>query len=209
MYALIIFLIFILFLVYVYITIIKNRIILIELHKGFNENLPLIDYKLESQLYKYQKEDFPFNIFITNRTRTDTYLPYFYESTKKSIEIYNQEFNFDFFVLSKEIKTYPNVLLFQIVCGKHHTCTDAFDGKGGVLAHATLPPNRILCVDCADVTNKKLFVIIMHELGHILGLVHNLNPKILSLMNRYSDHRINGFETLDKKRIRLRFPFVS
>lgn len=82
-------------------------------------------------------------------------------------------FNTDIRVVrDKDYVRRKNDLLVNIF-NYEHLDHEAFDGEGSILAHATLPPYRFLCIDASEKwTDEKLICTLLHELGHILGMVH-------------------------------------
>lgn len=76
----------------------------------------------------------------------------------------------------------PSICI-QFVRG-HHGCRTAFDGKkrhgNDVLAHAH---KSTICVDLDNqLTGKNLEQVLVHELGHSLGMGHTTDPGIYSIM---------------------------
>lgn len=110
----------------------------------------------------------------------------------------NNQLNFRFFDLDEihrfdcdsERERDESTIVIKFVRGRHtgelgcprvtkifsHEETDpheAFDGPGNILAHATLPPYKCVCFDLDDTWDGNLFCsALLHELGHILGLLH-------------------------------------
>mgnify|MGYP001585391957 CR=1 FL=1 len=68
------------------------------------------------------------------------------------------------------------------------TVCRGFDGPGKSLAHAIYPPFGDIHLDLSevwsiadqvDVTETNLFVTLLHEIGHVLGLEHSNNPNTI------------------------------
>lgn len=161
------------------------------------------------QTYRYQENDFPLNIYFTDITQNSSKFKILYDGVMEAISRFNNAFNFRFFTLHDNIVRYPNVVYIQIACGFHYGCISKFDGEGGILAHATYPPFRLVCIDCHDIDYKPLYVVIMHEFGHIVGLTHTLEQNVPSLMNAYINPSIDDFTHHDKERFRNFFNFLK
>lgn len=161
------------------------------------------------KIYLYKETDFPLNIYFQERTRKNPKFKTLFKAVHKAIEKCNTLFDFEFFTINDNIIRNPNVLMIQIACGFHYGCVSTFDGKGGILAHATYPPRRKICVDCKDINFNPLYLIILHELGHIIGLTHTLDYGTSSLMQPFIDKRLNNFTEYDVERIKRRFKFLK
>lgn len=91
-----------------------------------------------------------------------------------------------------------------------HGCVSDFDGFSGVLAHATLPPNRLLCIDVSENWNNKrdndmLFKrVLIHELGHILGLHHAFDMNSVMSYNN-----IQHLQEYDIECLKKIYPFLK
>lgn len=162
-----------------------------------------------TNIYLYKREEFPLNVYFYENTQTHAKFAPLYYAFVKAIEYFNKAFDFRFFTMNDNITTYPNIVMVQIACGSHTGCISSFDDVGGVLAHATLPPYRKVCIDCKDIDYDPLYVVIMHELGHIIGLMHTTNQEVASLMNAYINADLRDFTEYDKERVRYMYPFVD
>lgn len=160
------------------------------------------------KIYLYRKDDFPLNIYFANTAQTRKNFKTLHAAVYKAAQQFNATFDFKFFVCEDNIKTYSNVVTIQIACGAHKGCLSSFDGEGGILAHATYPPWRLVCVDCKDINFKPLHIVLMHEFGHIIGLRHT-KKGIKSLMNSHIDPKADGFTAYDIQLVRSIYPFVA
>lgn len=90
-----------------------------------------------------------------------------------------------------EVKSNPNIMLsfgltkhYDYITNTH--CTDPFDGKGGTLAHANMPNLQQSSLEIhfdtneiwnygliEDVDKTSLFDVLVHEIGHSLGIEHS------------------------------------
>lgn len=99
-----------------------------------------------------------------------------------------------------------NSVLINVVSGKHNSYHKSFDGPGMVLAHATFPPNKTICVDFEETwTDTMLYRTFLHELGHVLGLSHSPDRKSIMYSFKtdsytYTDDDVNN--------IYLLYPFM-
>lgn len=163
----------------------------------------------ELLFYLYREDEFPLNIYFYNETMEDKNFSKLFTSVKIAVIKFNETFNFPFFVINRNIDVYPNILMIQIACGLHKGCLSKFDGTGGILAHATYPPFRKVCIDCKDIDYNPLYIVLMHEFGHTIGLTHSKNEKVPSVMNAYINKNLTGFTEYDIKRVKKMFKFLK
>lgn len=163
----------------------------------------------DALFYVYREDEFPLNIYFYNETMNNPSFPRLYSALQMAVYKFNNTFNFGFFVINQNVNMFPNILMVQIACGIHLGCLSKFDDEGGILAHATYPPYRKICMDCKDINYNPLDIVIMHEMGHILGLTHSRNTKVPSVMNAYINANLTGFTEYDIRRIRNRFKFLK
>lgn len=169
----------------------------------------LIIKKHKSHQYKpsqyYDKSSFPMQIIyktngynIKNATKSIQY----------AITHYNTTLNYKLFTYDQNDNTSGLKITIQNTTYSHG-CGSRFDGYGGVLAHATVPPHRLLCIDVSELwnyrqDNHRLFRrVLIHELGHILGLEHAFDMD--SVMS-YDD--IYTLRPYDIKCIKQIYPFI-
>ncbi|CAD5125100.1 DgyrCDS13345 [Dimorphilus gyrociliatus] len=117
-------------------------------------------------------------------------------------------------------KGYTKFWKFQLACGiafrfapKYHDYMHSgsnynFDGRGKVLAHATLPQDGDIHYDMAEPWatdgssgTKDLYSVTIHELGHSLGLAHSRERSavmypIYGYKKKISSDDINGIRAL-------------
>lgn len=166
------------------------------------------NYGLTS-LYKYNKEDFPLNIRFSEDTITKPNFELLYDKTQEAVKMFNESFNYKFFVVDSDQVAFPKIVVVSMVSGAHGGCFGGFDGQGGVLAHATYPPLRKMCIDYDDMQHANLEGIIMHEMGHLIGLKHtSTRKKRKSLMNPYVDEKVTTFTKYDVERVKQMYTFV-
>lgn len=100
---------------------------------------------------------------------------------------------------------------------------DSFDGRGRIAGHATslfwtqpgalvrqaeihLDADENWCKSCMSVTTDRtrisLYVVLLHEIGHVLGLPHVADET--SIMNPRSNERRQQLSSYDKKTIKLK-----
>lgn len=168
-----------------------------------------IDNMNDNTIYKYKKDQLPLNIYFANNAKIHTHFKTLFTATQKAISKFNNAFKYEFFVLQKNTTKFRNVVIIQIACGNHIGCSSGFDGNGGIIAHATFPPYRKLCIDCGDIDFSPLHVVLMHEFGHLIGLAHTHNSNIESLMQPHYNKNIQEFTSYDIKRTKKRYPFID
>lgn len=166
--------------------------------KRINEN---INYSISEY---YNQSSFPMRIvYKTNGiiiNRATACIQY-------AILHFNEVLEYELFTLED---TNKNALIITMQNTTYaHGCSSTFDGKNGILAHATLPPERLLCIDASENWNSKkdnnklLKRVLLHELGHILGLYHAFNEN--SIMS-YND--VYSLQTYDIHCLRKLYPFL-
>jgi len=67
----------------------------------------------------------------------------------------------------------------------NHSDPYPFDGHEGTIAHAFYPPDGRVHLDFAETDwsdEEKLFRVLVHEFGHMLGLGHNPNTTLVDIM---------------------------
>ncbi|WBR61430.1 ZnMc MMP [Drosophila suzukii associated hytrosavirus 1] len=161
------------------------------------------------EIYMYEEEDFPLNVYFFEKTMKNEKFPTLYKAVDKAITRFNSVCNFEFFKLNGNVSLYPNIVMVQIACGSHYGCLAKFDEEGGILAHATYPPHRKVCIDCKDINFQPLDVVLQHELGHIIGLSHTKQKGVSSLMNPFITKDVNNFTEYDTMRIRKIYTFLK
>lgn len=130
----------------------------------------------------YDQSSFPMQIVYSNN---GVYIVDAIAVIQEAISDFNTKLNYKMFVLNLDEAKKYTVLVQNMSFS--HGCIKKFDGVGGVLAHATMPPNRVICLDSSEDWNynrTKLKRVLIHELGHVLGLEHAFGlPSVMSYDN--------------------------
>lgn len=151
----------------------------------------------------YGPQNFPKRVFVKNM---DDLLM---NATKRAAQNINEFLNFTVFSPVEYFsnnKDCFNCLPVKYESGNHYD--GKFDGPGGILAHAQLPPHASICVDQAEKwTENQLCAVMMHEMGHTLGLLHSKDENSIMYF-QYSDDRKN-FTTQDKQDLYTLYPFMN
>lgn len=165
---------------------------------------------INANIHLYAAEEFPLNVYFNKRTQASPKFNILVDAVREAISQFNTTVGYTMFVMNENVFRYPNIVMIQMACGSHKGCISEFDGKGGVLAHATFPPFRRVCIDCSDMDYKPLHLVIMHEFGHIIGMEHTTSSyKGQSLMHPYISTRVHGLTEYDVKRIERMYPFLK
>lgn len=141
--------------------------------------------------------------------------------TQEAIKFYNRTMNFTVFDEELELTDQPDQRIFASMyvqsTSRWHDCPDdPFDGprrvdsakrsSGGILAHAEYPPGDKVCVDADDhLSGPMLYRVLIHEIGHHLGLTHSQDRK--SIM-RDSYHADLVFTSTDIRNLQTLYPFM-
>ncbi|VDM37546.1 unnamed protein product [Toxocara canis] len=97
-----------------------------------------------------------------------------------------------------------------------HGDKEAFDGRGGIVAHSAYPPEGIVHFDASEhwstdgKTGLDLRFVALHEIGHALGLRHSRDPN--AVMHPYYREQLkNGFRLSedDIRGIRALYPLLQ
>lgn len=136
----------------------------------------------------YSENTFPLKINLIN---TGNIIPYLNETLTLAAEEINKRCNYDVFetvcTRGPRHRTEKSMCV-NVVSYVHEEYHESFDGPGQVLAHATLPPFKILCIDFSETwTADLLYCTVLHEMGHILGLIHNSDAKSIMYLYRTRD----------------------
>ncbi|CAI2349844.1 unnamed protein product [Caenorhabditis sp. 36 PRJEB53466] len=77
---------------------------------------------------------------------------------------------------------------------RNHSCYEAFDGKGGIVAHSMYPPYGVIHLDGDEDWHNHngpedsidIRLVLLHEIGHTLGLRHSRHKS--SVMKNNYEH---------------------
>lgn len=154
----------------------------------------------------YTSHTFPLKINLIN---TGNVIPYLDETLTLAATEINKRCNFDVFetvcTRGPRYRTEKSMCV-NVVSYVHEEYHESFDGPGQVLAHATLPPFKILCIDFSETwTADLLYCTILHEIGHILGLIHNSDAQSVMYLYRTKD---TTYTDADVENIYSIYPFM-
>lgn len=186
--------------------------VLFLLYKNIGYKWSLDSYTCK-QLYAtmYKQDNFPLQLAICNthaRIKNDAYI------LASAAKAFNTCTGFEFFDISivdivrvDDIGRDDKTLYVFTGCYQHLPNHEPFDGPGHVMAHATLPPHKQLCIDSSETWSpQKLYSTVLHELGHILGLLHSSDPA--SLMYKFY-RPANTLHSSDIETLQLAYPFIK
>ncbi|KAI6201339.1 ZnMc domain-containing protein [Aphelenchoides besseyi] len=84
-----------------------------------------------------------------------------------------------------------------------HNCKEKFDGSGGVIAHSSYPPYGLIHLDAAEnwtIDGKEggtdLSTVVIHEVGHTLGLRHSDKESIMNYRYRIFGEKKQALTTV-------------
>lgn len=181
------------------------------------------EYRLVETVYNgvvYAVSDFPLRIVVQGKLipRTLVSLQHVQELADYVAEGINADVTYPLFARAtgpaktasgKKGANSGNVIAVEFASGRHGRVHghDPFDGAGNVQAHASLPPYKFICFDGDDAWDDYKFKnMLIHELGHILGLLdlyqYN-NSSLLSIMNNpaHTKGRLSRFDIRNLRRL--------
>ncbi|WKY02623.1 hypothetical protein Q1695_016134 [Nippostrongylus brasiliensis] len=132
----------------------------------------------------------PFRLLATDKTRQmvrsliSTAFALWEDALNGSVKFYEEEFLSDDRNLLK-----PDVDIDILFAEGEHGDDEPFDSTGGMVAHSRYPPEGILHLDADEMWSfdgskgVDLRYVIIHEIGHVLGLRHS--KKKSSIMSKY------------------------
>ncbi|VDL83415.1 unnamed protein product [Nippostrongylus brasiliensis] len=132
----------------------------------------------------------PFRLLATDKTRQmvrsliSTAFTLWEDALNGSVKFYEEEFLSDDRNFLK-----PDVDIDILFAEGEHGDDEPFDSTGGMVAHSRYPPEGILHLDADEMwsfdgsNGVDLRYVIIHEIGHVLGLRHS--KKKSSIMSKY------------------------
>nr|UOX61088.1 MAG: zinc-dependent metalloprotease [Diabrotica toursvirus 3a] len=161
----------------------------------------------ENKILMWKLENFPSNV---NKQVVEDLL-------EKAFDVWKYYINVNFIKATDRDRA--NIMI-KFHKKKDKICATPFDGKHGILAHATLPSYTDSLVihfdeeEHWDFTNKNtiknvlgcqplFFNVAVHEIGHLLGLTHN--RQINSVMNEHYSRFIDKPSFEDIVKLQSRF----
>lgn len=161
----------------------------------------------------FNKDNFPMQIILVDEGRRVTNDVQLLSSVA---EIINSQMGYQVFETNVKIASLSraisrldkrNLHVFHELSTTHRMRQhDNFDGPGRVLAHGEMPPGRVLCFDYSEKWCDTTYrCVAMHELGHVLGLEHNLDKDSLMYPVYCEKSRLG---TQDIEHLRQLYPFM-
>lgn len=159
----------------------------------------------------YTKNDFPILCFYNRQSNIKSNLSNEYSVIVAAIKDINEKTKFKFFKMTQPTHILPKIdkreILFINDATYKHDCLREFDGPDNILAHAQMPPNKKICIDCSEKwTEDDLRNTLIHELGHTLGLGHNRSRK--AIMFDFFVPELQGLQPRDIKNLQKLYPFI-
>ncbi|WKA13539.1 MAG: matrix metalloproteinase like mmp-like protein [Cotesia congregata filamentous virus 2] len=167
--------------------------------------------------YLYKIEDFP---LLIDFPKTEEQLPPQQSITTSemkstilsAINTINSQTGFIFFNILNNNTSTNNILKIRFNSKKHDNHLD-FDGdmtaigKPDILAHSLLPPNKAICLDIENQWNCKILEsVLLHELGHALGLLDNTIPQSIMSSNALL---YDEYQYFDLQNLKILYPWIK
>lgn len=165
----------------------------------------------DADRYFYQQSEFPIPIYYDFNPIRKVTLGTERECVKRAIDDYENKLNFKFFTLLEEgvVPEDLEKVLHMRDSRSKDECSKDFKDLEGVLASATFPPHKKMCIDSGlEWTEFMLKNVLIHELGHSLGLDHDNSRNHTSIMNAGYNDKIDGLQPADLLALKKYYPFL-
>lgn len=162
--------------------------------------------------YYYKAEELPLKVFYDFSTNRKNTFGAEYEAVQAAVDDFNLKLNYAVFELLPMGAPRPEKL-DEVIHIKDSLedgeCSKPFPGLSGVVANATFPPDKQVCLDSQNTWNPhSLKNVVIHELGHSLGLEHDNDKEHVSIMNAGYSSQIDGLQLVDITAILQKYPFM-
>lgn len=167
---------------------------------------------MPSDLYKqslfYTQTTFPIAVY----TKTNNYAIRvdFTACVRDAMRSFNDSLGCTMFRERRPFDEFGTCLVIQLHVFQHEGCVPKFDGPGKVLGHSYFPPQKKICIDASEDWNRtKLFLTLLHEIGHALGLNHVQDVRINSIMHPHYNPNLHELSQYDKECLEILYPFIA
>lgn len=133
-----------------------------------------------------KRKDLPIKICVNTNEHSKSLEHHIKKQLLNVVNEYNSKLECEFLQFETSSQNTLNRIVVSVEPAKHG-CMSTFDGKFGILAHATLAGVRI-CLDESEDWHDEtlLYKTLLHEVGHAVGLRH-VSGETSIMVKNYSD----------------------